>query len=57
MYVSLHTYLNVSDHISMHVHIHVCIHMSHRGGLQQYFYSLHALGIIRQQQSCFGAIC
>ena len=39
------------------LHTHTYIHMSHRGGLQQYFYSVHALGIIHQQQSWFGAIC
>ena len=33
------------------------MYVSHRGGLQQYFYSVCALGIIHQQQSWFGAIC
>ena len=44
-------------HESIHAYMHVCRHMSHSGGLQQYFYNVHAQGVIHQQQSWFGAIC
>ena len=47
MYVCRQTYMNMC----------VDVHVSHRGGLQQYFYNVHALGVIHQQQSWFGAIC
>ena len=39
----------------MHEYVYIC--MSHRGCLRQYFYSVHALAIIHQQQSWFGVIC
>ena len=32
------------------------MYVSHRGGFLIIFYSVHALGIIHQQQSWFGAI-
>ena len=43
--------------LSMYVCMYVFLCMSHRGGLRQYFYSVHALGIIHQQQSWFDTIC
>ena len=58
-YMSMYLWMDVGRHacIYMHVCMYAFIYVSHRGGLQQYYYDVHALGIIHQQQSWFGAIC
>ena len=61
MHVWLYTYINTYVWICLPAYtltciIYMCMHMSHRGGLWQYFYNVHALGTIYQQQSWFGAI-
>ena len=62
--VWVHTYINESVDICACMYkcimsVSMCVFMfgSHRGGLQQYYYDVHALGIIHHQQSWFGAIC
>ena len=48
---------NLSHDTSLNIYLYTYMYMSHRGGLIQYYYDVHALGVIHQQQSWFGAIC
>ena len=59
-YMSMHVYIYIYIYIyiyNMYIHIYIYIYIYvTRGWFLTCFYSVHALGIIHQQQSWFGAI-